>query len=277
MAFLFGTVGSPNSTPSRPGGSISGVQRIAELDLKTLELGWVQSVRISEKSCLEIANIAKKLGVSISVHAPYFINLNADQIEWPKSKKRLIDAAYYGNIAGASDIVFHPGSYGHDPHAALKNAIIRLKDIIQELRKMKVIIRLRPETMGKSALLGSLEDVITMSKMVQEVEPCLDFAHLYARSGNGSLNTTDEWIQILMKYQNELGKDALKRLHIHLSGIEFNPKGERKHLAINESSLDIGAIFRALKTLNCQGRILCESPLMEDDALLLKQIWNENQ
>ena len=109
--FIFGTVGAPLSTPPRPGGTVGGIARTAELDLGALELAWVQSVRVTEGKCAEIKATAVAQGVVLSVHAPYFINLNATAEEWPKSRKRLMDAAHYGHLAGATDIVFHPGSY----------------------------------------------------------------------------------------------------------------------------------------------------------------------
>jgi deoxyribonuclease-4 len=113
--FRFGTVGSPISTPKKPGGSVGAVLRLAELNLKALELGWVRSVRISEQACAGIKAAALEQDVYISVHAPYYINLNAGQEEGPNSRQRLADAAYYGSLAGARDIVFHPGSYFGSP------------------------------------------------------------------------------------------------------------------------------------------------------------------
>jgi len=89
----FGTVGAPRSTPAKPGGSVGAVQRLAELGLTAFELGWVQSVRVREDTCLAIREAAAQAGVHISVHAPYYINLNAGDDEWPKSRKRLMDAA----------------------------------------------------------------------------------------------------------------------------------------------------------------------------------------
>jgi len=85
---------------------VGGILRIRELGLGALELGWVNSVRVSEKSCQTIQDTAQAQGIRISVHAPYFINLNANDEEWPKSRKRLMDAAHYGNLAGATDIIF---------------------------------------------------------------------------------------------------------------------------------------------------------------------------
>jgi deoxyribonuclease-4 len=35
----------------------------------------------------------------------------------------------------------------------------------------------------------------------------------------------------------------------------------------------LNALFQALKDFGCGGRILCESPIMEDDALHMKKAW----
>jgi len=274
--FSFGTVGSPKSTPKRPGGSVGAILRIRELDMGALELGWVRAVRVSEKTCESIKTAGREKDVQISVHAPYFINLNADDEEWLKARKRLMDAAHYGNLAGATDIVFHPGSYfKQPPEKVLPIAILRLKDCVRELHQTGNQVVLRPETMGKSAMLGSLEDTIEMSLAVPGVQPCLDFAHLHARPGDGSLNTYDEWARLLEKYGNALGDGALRSLHTHLSGIEYTKKGEKNHLTLEEADLDLKALLQALYDFNCCGRILCESPTLEDDALIIKQSWLE--
>ena len=274
--FKFGTVGSPKSTPKKPGGSTGAILRLKELGMGALELGWVQSVRVSEETCAQICATCKDNDFRLSVHAPYFINLNASDEEWPNSRKRLMDAAYYGHLAGATDIIFHPGSYfGLSADEVLQRAIPRLRECVDTLRAAGNPVILRPETMGKTAMLGSLEDTLQMSRAIEGVEPCLDFAHLHARAGNGSMNTFDEWSEILDIYGNTLGADSLSRLHIHLSGIAYGEKGERNHLALKESDLDLQALFMALYERNCQGRILCESPEMEDDALLMKQLWED--
>ncbi len=276
LPFRFGTVGSPNSTPKKPGGSVGAIQCIKELGLSALELGWVNAVRVTEKTCAEIKTSGQVNDVLFSVHAPYFINLNADDQEWPKSRKRLMDAAHYGNLAGASDIIFHPGSYfGQPSEEVLDKAIPRLAGCVDELRAAGNPVRLRPETMGKSAMLGSFEDTLAMSKSIPGVLPCIDFAHLHARQGDGSMNSYDEWARTLDAYATALGVDALAALHIHLSGIEYGPKGEKKHLPLREADLDLKSLFRALQAFKAGGRILCESPVMEEDALLMRDTWKE--
>lgn len=273
-SFHFGTVGSPISTPNKPGGSVGAILRLAELGLDGLELGWVRSVRVSEKTCAEIKETAANNQVAISVHAPYYINLNADEQEWPKSRQRLMDAAHYGNLAGATDIIFHPGSYfEHPAEEVLPLAIKRLRGCVQELRAAGNQVTLRPETMGKSAMLGSLDDTLAMSQAIEGILPCIDFAHLHARPGDGSINTYDEWASILDKYCQALGEAALQELHCHLSGIEYSDKGEREHLPLEEADLNLEAILQALYDFHCSGRILIESPVLEDDALLVKAGW----
>jgi deoxyribonuclease-4 len=235
-------------------------------------------VRVSEETCKLIKDTAKEHDVAISVHAPYFINLNADEEEWPKSRKRLMDAAHYGYLAGATDIVFHPGSYfKKSPEEVLPIAIDRLFGCYEEIYSVGNTVTLRPETMGKSAMLGSLEDTIKLSQEIEGVEPCIDFAHLHARPGDGSMNTYDEWAGILEAYGNALGDRALKNLHTHLSGIEYTPKGEKKHLPLKESDLDFRALIQALNDFKCGGHIFIESPdeHLEADALVAQKTWME--
>ena len=275
-SFRFGTVGSPKSTPKKPGGSVSAIQRIKELGLSALELGWVRAVRVTEQTCAAIQSAGREQDVLISIHAPYFINLNANADEWLNSRKRLMDSAVYGNLAGATDIVFHPGSYfGNPASQVLPIAIERLGGCLSELRSSGNQVILRPETMGKSAMLGSLEDTLEMAQALPGVEPCLDFAHLHARPGDGSINTYDEFSRVLEMYGNAMGEKALQHLHIHLSGIQYGEKGEQEHLPLKDSDLNLEGLFAALAHFHCQGRILCESPIMEDDALYMQELWGE--
>ncbi len=274
LSFKFGTVGSPSGTPKKPGGSVGAIEFSKSIGLDTLELGWVQSVRVTEATCALIKAASEAQSVALSVHAPYFINLNATAEEWPKSRKRLMDAAHYGYLAGATDIIFHPGSYfGNDPAEVLKVAIPRLKGCVDELKKNGDMVTIRPETMGKSAMLGSIEDALAMSAAMDMVQPCIDFAHMHARPGDGSMNTYEEWSKLLEKYKKVLGAKALKSLHIHLSGIEYGEKGEKKHLPLADADLDLKALFKALNDFGCAGRIMCESPIMEEDAMNMKKAW----
>ncbi len=276
QSFRFGTVGAPITTPKKPGGSVGAILHTRSLGLGAFELGWVQSVRVKVETCAAIREAAIESDILLSVHAPYFFNLNATDEEWPKSRQRLMDAAHYGSLAGATEIIFHPGSYFEMPAAeVLKVAIPRLADCVRELRAAGNPVTLRPETMGKSAMLGSLDDTLAMSLAIEGVQPCVDFAHLHARPGDGTMNTYEEWARALEGLGKPHGGRWLREMSCHLSGIEYGPKGEKNHLPLAESDLDLDAIFRALKDFGCAGRILIESPAMEEDALLAQRKWAE--
>ena len=273
--FIFGTVGSPLSAPKKPGGTPGGILRLRELKLDALELAWVQSVRVSDETCAVIKSTAQEADLRLSVHAPYYINLNAQTTDmWAASRDRLLAAARAGYKAGATDIVFHPGSYmSNIPAEAFKTDSARLAEVVAQLQDEGVKVILRPETMGKSAMLGTLEEAIEWSRQIEGVLPCLDFAHLHARAGDGSFNSYQEFSAALKLVKDGLGQRGLQSLNIHLSGIDYGPKGEKKHLPLKEADLKYKELFRALIDAKASGRILCESPLMEEDALVMQKAY----
>lgn len=276
LSFKFGTVGSPKATPPKPGGTVGGIQYASSVGLDALELAWVQGVRVGETACAAIKQAAAETGVALSVHAPYYINLNGDDEKWPRLRQYLIDAAHFGNLAGATDIIFHPGTYfGHPADEVLKVTIPRLQGCVDELRAAGNPVTLRPEISGKAAMLGSLSDVLAMAKAIPGVVPCIDFAHLHARLGDGAMNTYDEWMSALSFYRKSLGDESMQHLHIHLSGINYGSKGEKNHLIMEEADLDFRNLMRALHAAGVKGRLMCESPVLEVDALKFRELWME--
>lgn len=274
MPIRFGTVGSPSITP-KSGGSAAAVACIRELNLDALELAWVQSVTASDESCARIKAAAEQHDVAISVHAPYYINLNADTEEmWLAGRERLLAAARAGYKAGATDIVFHPGSYmKRDPQVANAVALARLSEVADTLRKEKVAVTLRPETMGKRAMLGTLEETIEWSRQIESVLPCVDFAHLHARAGDGTFNTYDEFVAAIRLIAAGLGERGVKRMHIHFSGIAYTAKGEQHHLNLADADIRFKEFFKALADLGVNGRVLCETPNLEEDAVLMQNTY----
>jgi deoxyribonuclease-4 len=271
---IFGTVGAPSSTPKKPGGSPGAIARIRELKLGALELAWVQSVSATDATCAAIKAAAEEHGVALSVHAPYFINLNADDKLWPAGRERLMKAARAGFKAGATDIVFHPGTYFRQPpEKVYEVACKRLADIVTELRAEGNTVTLRPETMGKSAMFGTLEETIQLSRDVDGVLPCIDFAHLHARRGDGSFNSYAEFLDALKLVAAGLGERGIRHVHVHLSGIEYGPKGERNHLMLKEADIKYRDLLRALVDIGAAGRVVCESPDQEVDAIVMQKTY----
>ena len=157
----------------------------------------------------------------------------------------------------------------------LEVTIPRLRGCVDELRAAGNPVTLRPEVSGKAAMLGSLADVLEMAKTIPGVVPCIDFAHLHARLGDGAMNTYDEWTSALDFYRKSLGDEAMNHLHIHLSGINYGPKGEKKHLVMEEADLNFRDLMRALHDAGAKGRLMCASPVLEVDALKFRELWME--
>ncbi|MBX7214999.1 MAG: TIM barrel protein [Thermoflexales bacterium] len=274
LPFRFGTVGTPLSAPKN-GGSAGGAQRIRELSLDALELAWVQSVRVSDEACVRIREAAATNDVALSVHASYFINLNAATEEmWQAGRERLLTACRAGAKAGATDIIFHPGSYMKmEPVVAWRIARDRLAEVSETLVREKVAVTLRPETMGKQAMLGTLEECIAWSREIENVLPCVDFAHLHARPGDGSFNTYDEFAGALRLIAAGLGDRGLRAMHIHFSGIEYTAKGEKRHLNLDKADVDYKALFQALADFGAGGRVMSETPNMEEGAIVMRNAY----
>ena len=211
----------------------------------------------------------------VAVHASYLINIaSPDEALWEKSYQALKDEVARAAAFGIPLLTFHPGSYmNDDPAKVYPIARKRLAEVVGQLKDEGVQVTLRPETMGKSAMLGTLEETIDLARDIDGVLPCIDFAHLHARRGDGSFNTYAEFTTALKLVASGLGRRGLSSLHIHLSGIEYGPKGEKKHLPLAEADLKYEELFQALIDLKAGGRILCESPLMEDDALVMVKTY----
>lgn len=269
----FGTVGSPSTTP-KPG-TPAAVEYSRLLGFDHLEIAWVQSVRVSDDTCAAIKAAAQEYQITLSIHAPYYINLNSQTSElMRKSDERLLTAARKGFLAGARDIVFHPGSY-HDqpPEQVYERVAQKLRELRAILDAEGVDVILRPETMGKPAMFGSLDEVLQLSRDIPGVLPCLDFAHLHARTGQ--LNSYDEFLSILDAVEAELGERGLRQFHAHLSGIAYGPRGERQHLPLNEADLRYRELLQALIDRGVQGTIGVEAPepFHVADALTLQATY----
>lgn len=269
----FGTVGSPSTTP-RPG-TPAAVEYSRLLGLDHLEIAWVQSVRVSDETCAAIKAAAHEHQITVSIHAPYYINLNSQTPElMRKSDERLLAAARKGYLAGARDIVFHPGSYHDQPPEQVYDRVAqKLRELRAILDEEGVDVILRPETMGKPAVFGSLDEVLQLSRDIPGVLPCIDFAHLHARTGQ--LNSYEEFVAILDKVEEILGERGLHNFHAHLSGIAYGPRGERYHLPLNEADLRYRDLLQALIDRGVQGTVGVEAPepFHVADALTLQATY----
>ncbi len=267
-----GTAGIPISTPKKS--TPEGVRRVAELGLDAMEIEFVRGVRMSEQLALKTREVALELGVLLTVHAPYYINLlSPDESKVKASVKRILDSARIGYLAGAWSVVFHPGYYGKlSSNEAVRRVREHVKNIVKTLIDQGVSIWVRPEIMGGLAEVGSLDEVLDIVDGIDMALPCIDFAHLYART-LGEYNSYDKFREVLVKVERRLGRYALDNAHIHVSGMEYGPKGERRHLNFNESQFNWRDVAKVLKEFNVKGVVISESPNLEGDALAFKEVY----
>ncbi len=267
----FGTAGVPLS--SADDSSLAAIERIKALGLDCLEIEFVKGVKMGFDTARKVREKAAALGVRLSVHAPYFININSeDPGKRLQSQERLLNTARVGAACGAASVVFHAAFYGTDSAEKTYEAVKRELGAVQSIvRTERLAVTLRVETMGKRSQFGSLDEVLTLCRDVAGLQPCLDFSHLYAREGR--INSYTDFHRVLSKVARKLGPRALRNVHIHIAGIHYGDKGEIKHLNLEETDFRYDEWLQALRDLGVEGMVICESPNLEEDALMLKKLY----
>ena len=278
----FGTAGIPISV--KPRTTLNAFKFLKQIGLQSMEIEFVRGVNIKEEKANELKNYSNNL--ILSVHCPYYINLNAKEEEKiENSIKRIIDSSKILNIFNKSNksnksnnlnknVVFHPGYYLKQPKDEVYSKMLNnIKIIKEKLEENKINISLRPETTGKISQFGDLDELINISEELN-ILPCIDFAHIYTRS-LGKINNYSSFYNIMENLENKLGKKAIKDLHGHISGIEYGKGGETKHTPLKESDFNYIDVLKVLKEFDVRGTLICESPKMEYDTILLKKEYEE--
>jgi len=229
-----------------------------KLGLKTCEIAFTYSVYIKPDDAVRIGKKAKELGIDLSIHAPYFVNLNSDEKEKREaSKKRILGCCEIGELLGAKIVVFHPGYYSDkgktNEDRERSYEVIRegVEDMMKVIKQNGWKIKIAPETMGKVNVFGSLEEI---SRLVKDTNCsfCIDFAHVLARYKKVDYAL----IEKLFPY---------KEWHCHFSGIEYNEKGERNHISTGRDN------WKELMEHLPKDKeiwIVNESPTMVEDSVL---------
>lgn len=243
-----------------------------EMKLDGIELEFVHGVRISENSQATVKEASKDF--LITAHGPYYINLNSkEQEKIDASVVRIIDTAAMAYKLGAYSITYHAAFYmNNDKKVVFDRVVEQTKRIIEVVEKENIKVWIRPETTGKGTQWGDLDEVIALSKEFKQVLPCIDFAHLHARTG-GKMNEYSDFCTTLERIGNEIGQYALENFHGHLAGIAYSDKGEKHHLELENSDMNYKDLLKALKEFNVKGALICESPNIEEDCKLIKDYY----
>ncbi len=252
---------------------------LKENGLDCFEYSFGRGVNLSSQKAQSIGKAFLEEGVEISVHAPYFINLaTPDEQKCINSFGYITDSAIKGKMMGANRLVFHPASQGKEERAvAFSRTLDRIKilaDIIYEggLEDIKFC----PETMGKIAQIGTLEEVVEFCKVAPFYYPCVDFGHLNARE-QGSLKTASDYISRIEYMIEHLGFEKVNNMHVHFSKIQYTAKGELKHLTFEDTEFgpSFEPFIEAITTMKLTPYILSESNgTQADDAFQMKKYYN---
>ena len=269
---LFGTSGIPPST--NPPTTADGIRRIAALGLDCMELAFVRGVYLNKAEAGAVSGVARNNGIRLSAHAPYYLNFNSrDDKKRHASQGILRNTAYISHLCGVQDVVFHPGFYmGDPPEQVFQTIKSAIGSVLDQLAEEDNAITLRPEVSGKFSQFGTVDETIRLAQELPHLAPCVDFAHWHAR---GNFNSYGEFTGVLKDLEKKLGRAALESVHFHVSGIDYNKYGERKHLPLRASDLKYEELLRAFKDYDIKGTIICESPNPEEDALLLKETYEK--
>ena len=272
---LFGTAGIPLS--ANPRTTADGIKHVRKLGLGAMELEFVRNINITKDKAPEIKKVAEENNVVLTCHVPYFINLNSlEKAKIKASIGRILNSARIADLCGGYSVCFHAGFYmGQEPKKVYDTIKQNLKEIIATLKKENNSIWIRPETTGKESQFGNVDEILQLSQELDNVMPCVDFAHFHART-NGKYNTYREFASILEVIEKKLGKKGMENMHMHITGIAYGPKGEKNHLTLKESDLKYNELLKALKDFEVKGVAISESPNIEEDALLMQKVFSNH-
>ena len=247
--------------------------------LDCFEYSFGRGVRMSEDKAISIGEAFAAEGVEISAHAPYFINFaNPDDEMAAKSYGYVLDTAQALRLMGGKRVVFHPAAQGK---ATREEAVALTVERLKVLRDYIYLNNMQdmifcPETMGKLAQIGTVEEVVRFCKVDSIYTPCVDFGHINARE-QGSLVTVDDYKSRLQYMIDELGFERMEHFHVHFSKIMYSVKGEVKHLTFADTVYgpEFEPLAVALKELGLKPYIVSESAGMQvEEAEIMKKIYN---
>lgn len=251
---------------------------VKNMGLDCFEYSFGRGVRMTDESAIRIGNAFKNASVDISVHAPYYVNLaNPSEELIENSFDYILDSAKKEKLLGGKRVVFHPACQGKDTReVAVKRTAERMKRLCDRIYAAGLEDMIfSPETMGKIAQIGTIEEITEFCKTDKVFVPAVDFGHVNAREG-GSLKTAKDYEERLLFMISELGYERMKNFHVHFSKIEYGARGEIRHLTFEDERFgpEFPPLAETLKKLKLEPYVICESAGTQDeDALEMKRIY----
>ncbi len=251
---------------------------LKEQGLDAFEYSFGNGINLSDETAHAIGQEIRKYDITFSIHAPYYINFATPTDELAdKSFRYVLESMRKLRIMGGNRVIVHPASMGkmtrQDAVDLCKTRLHILRDKILEEGYSDIYVCL--ETMGKSAQIGTYEEILDFCTIYDKFIPTFDFGHINALT-NGGLKTIDDYRKIIERSIQVIGHERTSMAHIHFSKIEYSGKGEVKHLTLEDDVYgpEFEPLAKLLKEYKLQCVVICESKeFMARDALVLKQIY----
>lgn len=236
---------------------------LGEKGLNAFEYQCGRGVRLSAEKAAVIKLAAENAGITVSLHAPYFISLaSAEEEKRINSVEYIRQSAEAVSMLGGDRIVVHPGGLSkmtrEEARAIACNTLRKAQATLDENGLSQVHIC--PEVMGKINQLGDLEDIISFCKIDERFIPCVDFGHLNSRTA-GSLQTAEDYIRVFDVLADEIGEERVRNMHIHFSKIEYSKGGEVRHLTFEDTVYGPApeAFIESMVKRGLTPTVICES------------------
>ena len=275
----FGTAGLSDSYTAKGFDPQKIAAYTASFGLTAFEYQCGRGVRLAHDKAQALGKAAAAQGIALSVHAPYYISMSGlDDEKRLHSVDYLLQSCALVKALGGRRVVFHPGSCGKQSReAALEKALDTMRRAVAACDEAGYgDCILCPETMGKINQLGTVDEVLALCAVDARITPCIDFGHIYARSGGTELTDTASYAALLDKLGDALGDDRAVHFHAHFSRIAYTAGGEKCHLTFADTAYGPphAPLLQLLKQRKLAPTIICESAgTMAEDALTMKQCY----
>ncbi len=247
--------------------------------IDAFEYSFGRGVNLNEKTAVVIGEKFNEVGVELSVHAPYFINLaNPDPEKIQNSYGYILNSLKKVKDFGGSRVVVHPATQAKaSREEAVKEMVKNARGLIEVLDKegygdaYKVCF----ETMGKMAQLGTVDEIIEVCNLDPRFYPCVDFGHINARE-QGILKNIINYNTIVQKMEDFLPKYKVFNMHVHFSKIEYGAKGELRHLTFDDQKYgpDYEPLMELFHDKGMEPYVICESDgTQAEDTMQMKNYF----
>ena len=260
----FGPAGLSDSYPVRQFNPGAIADHTASFGLTAFEYQCGRGVRLAADKARALGAACAARNIVLSVHAPYYISMSSmEEDKRLHSIDYLLQSCALVRELGGRRVIFHAGSCGKQSREqALEKALDTMRRAVAACDEAGYgDCILCPETMGKINQLGTVDEVLALCAVDPRITPCIDFGHIYARSGGAELTDTASYAALLDKLGDALGDDRAVHFHAHFSRIAYTAGGEKCHLTFADTAYGPphAPLLQLLKQRKLAPTIICES------------------